>query len=326
MSQPRTLNLRLDTGSLRAQTLPALLGLVRAAESSGVASVTLSDRLTGGPTRLDALIAASALAPVTTSIGLIPEVVSGITEPFHTATAIQTIDHASLGRAGLALRPGLDRDEHATQGRWPATDITTAAIYADADDTLEAIARLWESWQPDAVIRDRATDRFLDRTRIHDAAFTGHRFSIEGASITPRSPQGRPPVLIQVHDDASATLARHRADIAVVAPDAGLLPILRESSLRQHSPERTGWATDALQVWAELPLSDLARAHTLVEAGFDGIQLIPTAAEHTPAALTAVLTATTNEANEATTLRERLGLSAAHNPYTTQEAHLVNAR
>lgn len=135
MSQPRTLNLRLDTGSLRAQTLPALLGLVRAAESSGVASVTLSDRLTGGPTRLDALIAASALAPVTTSIGLIPEVVSGITEPFHTATAIQTIDHASLGRAGLGLRPGLDRDEHATQGRWPATDITTAAIYADADDT-----------------------------------------------------------------------------------------------------------------------------------------------------------------------------------------------
>lgn len=128
-----------------------------------------------------------------------------------------------------------------------------------------------------------------------------------------------------MHDDASATLARHRADIAVVAPDAGLLPILRESSLRQPSPERTVWATDALQVWAELPLSDLARAHTLFEAGFDGIQLIPTAAEHTPAALTAAPT-TINEANEATTLRERLGLSAAHNPYTTQEAHLVNAR
>jgi alkanesulfonate monooxygenase SsuD/methylene tetrahydromethanopterin reductase-like flavin-dependent oxidoreductase (luciferase family) len=168
MSTP-TLNLNLDSAELPDATLSSLLGLITVAEDAGVTSVTLRDRLTGGPTRLDPLIAASALGPVTRSVGLIPEVVSAVTEPFHTATAIQTIDHASLGRAGLALRPGVDLDEHAAFGRWESSEVTEANVYRDADDTLEAVSRLWESWQDDAVIRDVTTDRFLDRTRIHDA-------------------------------------------------------------------------------------------------------------------------------------------------------------
>lgn len=330
MSHPiPTLDLRLDTAQLPSPSLPDLLGLVRAAEDAGVTSVTLSDTLTGGGVRLDSLVAASALGPVTARIGLIPEVVSAVTEPFHTATALQTIDHASLGRAGLALRPGLDAAEHATQGRWPRRDITAEAVHDDAEDTLEAIARLWESWQDDAVIRDVATDRFLDRTRIHDAAFVGSRFSIEGASITPRSPQGRPPVVLavpasagagEVPDDQWSALVAARADVAVVpGVDAEAAAWLRGLGSRSR------WATDDLLVWGEVPLgvdTDVAALRrAAVEAGLDGLRLVLAPELHAPSAVVSVLG--TEPAGERTTLREALGLTAATNPYSVQEASLV---
>jgi alkanesulfonate monooxygenase SsuD/methylene tetrahydromethanopterin reductase-like flavin-dependent oxidoreductase (luciferase family) len=322
MSRP-TLNLSLDSSALPTTTLSSLLGLVTAAEDADVTSVTLTDRITSGRPRLDPLIAASALGPVTRRIGLIPEVVSGVTEPFHTATAVQTIDHASLGRAGLALRPGLDPAEHAAFGRWAADEITDDAVYQDADDTLEAVARLWESWQDDAVIRDLATDRFLDRTRIHDADFTGSRFTVEGASITPRSPQGRPPVVISVTDAASAALAATRADFAVIA---GLEPLgldsLRDPALRSR------WQTDPVLVWGETTLDESTDVAALLQraeaAGLDGVRLVPAPDLYAPAALAAVLAAAVQVTDAApSSLRAALGLAPALNPYSAREASLV---
>ncbi|MGO3151579.1 MAG: LLM class flavin-dependent oxidoreductase [Galactobacter sp.] len=321
-----TLNLSLDTSKLTSATLNSLLNLVTAAEAAGVTSVTLTDRLTGGPTRLDPLIAASALGPVTHRIGLIPEVVSAVSEPFHTATAVQTIDHASLGRAGLALRPGLDPQEHAAFGRWTPEEITAENVYQDAEDTLEAVSRLWDSWQDDAVIRDTATDRFLDRTRIHDAAFEGSRFTVEGASITPRSPQGRPPIVISVTDAASAALAAARGDVAVLT---GIEP---SGIAALRDAERSHWQTDQLLVWGEAPLTDatdvadvLTRAQA---AGLDGVRLVPQDSLYTPVALAAALDGAVPPADNVPQealphLRSTLGLAAAPNTYTTREASLV---
>jgi alkanesulfonate monooxygenase SsuD/methylene tetrahydromethanopterin reductase-like flavin-dependent oxidoreductase (luciferase family) len=323
MSTP-TLNLNLDSAELPDATLSSLLGLITVAEDAGVTSVTLTDRLTGGPTRLDPLIAASALGPVTRSVGLIPEVVSAVTEPFHTATAIQTIDHASLGRAGLALRPGVDLDEHAAFGRWESSEVTEANVYRDADDTLEAVSRLWESWQDDAVIRDVTTDRFLDRTRIHDADFVGTRFTVQGASITPRSPQGRPPVVITVTDAASAALAATRGDVAVVPGlDAQGLGPLREAT------GRSPWQTDRLLIWGEVPLTGTTDVGDVLEraarAGLDGVRLVPTASLYSPAALAASLPSPRDAAVPDASvphLRARLGLSPAVNPYAATHSPL----
>lgn len=206
-----TIAVALDTTVLDPALTPlkALTVLVRAAEDAGAVAVTLRDRWVSADPHvagsgLDASIAAAALAPLTRGIGLISEVPSAVSEPFHVATALQTVDHASLGWAGLQLRPGLDGAEHDAVGRWPLDQRPkgTAAppeasgddsgvvetVLRDADDTLEAITRLWDSWEEDAVIRDVSTGRFLDRERIHPANFTG-RFS---ASRVPPSRLAHP--------------------------------------------------------------------------------------------------------------------------------------
>jgi alkanesulfonate monooxygenase SsuD/methylene tetrahydromethanopterin reductase-like flavin-dependent oxidoreductase (luciferase family) len=54
--------------------------------------------------RLDAVLIASRVAPLTSRIGLIPTVVVTHTEPFHISKAIATLDWVSSGRAGVRVR------------------------------------------------------------------------------------------------------------------------------------------------------------------------------------------------------------------------------
>src|SRR5262249_45582099 len=60
-----------------------------------------TDRVRG---RLDAVLIAARVAPVTRHIGLIPTAVVTHTEPFHLSKAIATLDYVSNGRAGVQVR------------------------------------------------------------------------------------------------------------------------------------------------------------------------------------------------------------------------------
>ncbi|WP_341783005.1 LLM class flavin-dependent oxidoreductase [Leucobacter weissii] len=181
--------------------------------------------------RLDALLIASWLGPNTRGIGLVPTVTTTYTEPFHVATALQTLDHVTLGRAGWQLRFSAGAEDAAAFGRRPAPEIDAAAVVAgapdaglealldEAADAAEVARRLWDSWEDDAIIRDVETGRFLDADRLHHIDFTGERFSVAGPSIVPRSPQGQPPVTLLAHAPQIFGLAARSADVVFVTPD-----------------------------------------------------------------------------------------------------------
>ncbi|MBT1683348.1 LLM class flavin-dependent oxidoreductase [Curtobacterium flaccumfaciens] len=196
----------------------------------GIDAVTLEDSFTAGPTdpdgdldtstvvgRLDALLVANAVAPATRAIGLVPTVSVTHTEPFHVATGLQTLDHVSLGRAGWRIQVSPTTREAALFGRRPGGD-DSATLFDEAREAAEVVSRLWDSWDDDAIIRDVTTSRFIDRDRIHDAAFSGSFVSVHGASIVPRSPQGRPPVFALAHRADAAAFAVDAADVVLVTP------------------------------------------------------------------------------------------------------------
>ncbi|MHA7985039.1 LLM class flavin-dependent oxidoreductase [Rathayibacter sp. CAU 1779] len=173
-----------------------------AAERAGVTAVSFEDNPTvpGAGARyrsgvqygrLDATLRAASVAPLTGSIGLIPVVHALYNEPFHLATQLATLDTASLGRAGWIVRADPDPSIAARHGRDP---LPPSVADAELADVVEAIRRLWDTWEDDAVIRDAATGRYLDRTKVHYADFAGERFSVKGPSIIPRPPQGQPVV------------------------------------------------------------------------------------------------------------------------------------
>src|SRR5579862_6293053 len=73
-----------------------------------------TDRVRG---RLDAVLIAARVAPVTRHIGLVPTAVTTHTEPFHLSKAIATLDYVSGGRAGVRVQVAGRADTAAHFGR-----------------------------------------------------------------------------------------------------------------------------------------------------------------------------------------------------------------
>ena len=186
--------------------------LAQIAERAGIDFVSLDDGFDPAPDRPDALLVMARLAPATTSIGLVATVTTTHTEPFHVSKNVASLDLVSGGRAGW--RVAVSTTEEATRrfGRKGVQSLDE--LYAEAGDAIEVVSRLWDSWEDDAVIRDRPTGRYLDRAKVHYIDFEGPFFSVRGPSITPRSPQGQPLVFIDARDEPSRALAssarRHR--------------------------------------------------------------------------------------------------------------------
>ncbi|MFD7997856.1 LLM class flavin-dependent oxidoreductase [Streptomyces mirabilis] len=180
--------------------------------------------------RLDAVLIAARVAPLTSHIGLVPTVVVTHTEPFHISKAIATLDYVSTGRAGVRVQVSARAHEAAHFGRRtlpplriedldsPALRELTTDLFDEAADYVEAVRRLWDSWEDDAEIRDVATGRFVDRDKLHYIDFEGKHFSVKGPSITPRPPQGQPIVSALAHATVPYRLVARAADIGYVTP------------------------------------------------------------------------------------------------------------
>ncbi|MEV8593502.1 LLM class flavin-dependent oxidoreductase [Streptomyces sp. NPDC052012] len=211
--------------------------------------------------RLDAVLIASRVAPLTRHIGLVPTVVATHTEPFHISKAIATLDYVSTGRAGLRVQITARPNEAAHFGRrtiprveaydHPDTRELVADLFDEAADHVEVVRRLWDSWEDDAEIRDAATGRFIDRDKLHYIDFEGRFFSVRGPSITPRPPQGQPLVTALAHQTVPYRLVARVADVGYVTPhDAEQArAIVAEVRAEQETAGRAG---EPLHVFGDL--------------------------------------------------------------------------
>lgn len=278
--------------------------------------------------RLDAVAVAANLAPLTRRTGLVPVVTTTHTEPFHTQKAIATLDVTSLGRAGWQVEVSTTAQEADAFGRKGTA--SAQELWREAGETVEVARQLWDSWEDDAVVKDLATGRFVDRDKLHHVDFVGTGFSVKGPSITPRSPQGQPLVVVPVRDEHSLAVAAAHADLArLEAPDelsaadrAGRLPgtvLLDVEVLLRHD------ATEALETAARLDelspghpprtLRHLGTPDSLVQllhdlpAGVDGVVLAPLDLPATLELIAAEVVPRLGRGPAAgTTLRERFGL------------------
>ncbi|MDQ8045974.1 MAG: LLM class flavin-dependent oxidoreductase [Patulibacter sp.] len=239
-----------------------------------------ADQLRG---RLDAVLIASRIAPLTHHIGLVPTIVAAHTEPFHISKAIATLDYVSTGRAGVRVTGGAGNDEAKLFGRreffeisgdlWSDPEKARAIeeLFDEVADYIEVVRRLWDSWEDDAEIRDLGTGRFIDRDKLHYADFVGRHFSVKGPSIVPRPPQGQPLVTVLGHGAVPYRLGSRQADITYVTPhdDDDATKVLAEVREQDALVDRTGG--DPHLVFADLLvyLDDDAEAATQRRARLD---------------------------------------------------------
>ncbi|WP_327136785.1 LLM class flavin-dependent oxidoreductase [Streptomyces sp. NBC_01340] len=240
------------------------VGPAQLAERGGLDFVTLGDTFARpGP---DALAVLSRLAPATRRIGLVPTVTTTHTEPFHVQAAVATLDWVSRGRAGWQLDVSTTEGEARLFGRRHAAPAD--ALWREAGEIAEVAARLWDSWEDDAEIRDEATGRFIDREKLHHVDFRGATFFVKGPSIVPRPPQGHPVRVVDATEGPARRVAARYADVALVRVAGPAQARAVRTELRDAAAE-FGRNPDSLRVLGSLVV-DLGDGERAAEPGHGG--------------------------------------------------------
>jgi FMN-dependent oxidoreductase (nitrilotriacetate monooxygenase family) len=142
--------------------------------------------------KLDPAVLVPYLAQATSHLGLIPTL--SVTEypPFLLARLVNSLDHVTEGRVGGNCVTSSNDGAAQNNGhlRQPPHD----ERYDMADEFVDLVTKLWDAWEPDAVLIDREAPMFADGAKVHPVNHEGKYFRCRGPLNAPRSPQGRPPI------------------------------------------------------------------------------------------------------------------------------------
>ncbi|MFZ2393868.1 LLM class flavin-dependent oxidoreductase [Rhodoferax sp.] len=160
--------------------------------------------------RFEPLTILSGLAAVTSKIGLVGTVTVSYSEPYTVARQFASLDHISGGRAGWnVVTSWLDgsarnysREEHY------AHDVR----YRLAAEHLCVVQGLWDSWEDDALVRDKASGQFFEPGKLHSLDHKGEFFQVAGPLNIQRSKQGQPVIFQAGASESGKTFAAQSAD------------------------------------------------------------------------------------------------------------------
>ncbi|MDO8771463.1 MAG: LLM class flavin-dependent oxidoreductase [Burkholderiaceae bacterium] len=143
--------------------------------------------------KLDAATVVMAMAMATTRLGLGATYSTSYYEPYHVARLFSTMDLMTRGRVAWNVVTSLNDSEAANFGK--SGHMEHDLRYDRADEFMEVVMGLWDSWEDDALIMDKANDRFADPDKVHRLDYEGKFFKSRGPLTVPRSQQGHPVIL-----------------------------------------------------------------------------------------------------------------------------------
>ena len=117
----------------------------------------------------------AALATVARQIGLIATAATSQHEPYNLARRFASLDTISKGRAGWNV-------------------VISPEATARDQEYLDVVSGLWDSWEDDAFVYDKASGRFFLPEKMHFLDHKGEHFTVRGPLNVNRSPQGKPVV------------------------------------------------------------------------------------------------------------------------------------
>lgn len=144
--------------------------------------------------KLDPTIVLMSMAAATTRLGLGSTYSTTYYEPFHVARLFATLDLMTGGRVAWNVVTSLNNSEAENFGH--EEHLEHDLRYDRADEFMEVVTGLWDSWEDDALIVDKQSGRFADPEKVHRLDYRGKYFRSKGPLTVPRSAQGHP-VLLQ---------------------------------------------------------------------------------------------------------------------------------
>jgi FMN-dependent oxidoreductase (nitrilotriacetate monooxygenase family) len=161
-------------------------------------------------TSFDPMALLCAIAVATDRIGLVSTANTSFDQPYYIARRYLSLDHLSGGRAGWNMVTGVSPREAANFG---ADMMPHGDRYARAREFAQVVRGLWDSWNPDAFIMDKASGRFFDAAGVQTLNHHGKHFKVSGPLCVARSPQGQPVMVQAGGSEPGRELAAETADM-----------------------------------------------------------------------------------------------------------------
>jgi N-acetyl-S-(2-succino)cysteine monooxygenase len=170
--------------------------------------------------RFDPIVLITALATATKKIGIGATASTTYSEPYVLARQFASVDHISNGRAAWNLVTTADatgetalnfsRDKH-----WEHDQ-----RYERAEEFVDVVKGLWDSWEDDAFIYNKETGEFFHKEKVHEVNFKGKYFSVKGPLNIARSKQGQPVIIQAGASEPGQKLAARVAEVVFVHWDS----------------------------------------------------------------------------------------------------------
>jgi alkanesulfonate monooxygenase len=152
----------------------------------------------------------AALSTVTSRVGLVPTASTTYNDPYTLTRTLATLDILSEGRTGWNMVTSFSIDEARNFGLCDTID--SVSRHARAAEFAEVMLALFDSWEADAVPRDKASGIYYDRDKMHVPNHVGTHFKVRGPLDVPRPPQGHIPIFTAGGSDQAQELAARIAD------------------------------------------------------------------------------------------------------------------
>jgi len=222
------------TGNISEEWMSAelFLDLARAIERAGMDYLLIEDSIYVGQNwknsrdiflrngmsipRQEPTVVASLMAAVTKHLGIVPTLSTFAYHPYLTARIVGTLDQVSGGRAGWNMVTGSSDFSAQNFGmdKLPPHDIR----YEMAHEYIDIVTKLWDSWDPDAIVADRESGVLIEPNKVHTIDYEGQYYRSRGPLNSGPCPQGRPVIAQAGGSGPGRTIAAKWADTIVAHP------------------------------------------------------------------------------------------------------------
>jgi FMN-dependent oxidoreductase (nitrilotriacetate monooxygenase family) len=166
--------------------------------------------------RADPTAIVAAISQHTSHIGLIPTISTSFYPPFMAARMLATLDHLSDGRVGGNLVTS--SSHRAAQNFGLDEQMEHDRRYEKAGEWVQVVRKLFDSWEPGAIVLDQATNTMIDHTKVHTIDFEGEFFKCRGPLNIPPGPQGQVVFCQAGGSGAGRKFAARNVDTIVAVP------------------------------------------------------------------------------------------------------------
>jgi FMN-dependent oxidoreductase (nitrilotriacetate monooxygenase family) len=210
----------------------------------------------------------SALSSVTRNIGLVATASTSFSDPFNLARQFASLDRLSGGRAAWNLVTSSDPDAAFNFGH--DQQVLHADRYDRAEEFADVVLGLWDSFEDDTFLRDKASGRYFDPEKLHRIAHSGRHFTVRDPLNIPRSPQGRPVIVQAGASEPGKELAARTAE-AIFAAQITLEEATAFYADVKGRLSKFGRSHDDLKILPGI-FPVVGRTHSEAQEKFEGLQ------------------------------------------------------